>query len=121
MEYNNSDFGTSLQINGGYFPDGIDAELGKGSTVTFFGRSGLSYDRETELITSTGSDGTAQYTHFYTNGSQLPVPPGLYGEVLLFGVPEPSSMIMLAVGITGVALALSTKRIRRRLLCASRG
>ncbi len=113
----------ALNITGGLFSGPMTFDITNNATVNIFGTD-LQFDAGTGLLTGVLEDGNqidssillGPYSHVSYNF-------GPNGEEVTFSysTPEPSSLVLLALGIAGAALACKSKRVRRRLFPDSVG
>ena len=104
---------TVLNISGGLFSGPMQFDLQYNSTVSFFGND-LSFDRGTGFLTGTLMDGNQLDVHIdLTGNSDVMYNFTPNGEQLIFGVPETSSIVTLGLGVLGVGLLFTARRIRQ--------
>jgi hypothetical protein len=105
-----------VNISGGCFRGDMNFNLGSSSSVNFYG-SNLNYDKTTGLLTGTLDDGKLLDLHVslgniledHTNVSRKPG-----GTEISFAVPEPSSLILITIGIGAVIIGSTRHRLANR-------
>jgi hypothetical protein len=116
-----------LDISGGSISGKMSSRMSNGSSLNFFGNN-LTWTPTSSSSFEIMGDLTGQLS----DGSSVDLPltvisidgvvkqTGNGSEISFLSIPEPSSVVMLALGIAGVALACVLKSIRQSLLFAHR-
>jgi hypothetical protein len=106
--------GSDLVVTGGLFTGPINLALIDTASASFVGTD-LNFDRHTGLLSGKLLNGDLIDTQvLLQQPTQVTYHSGPNGEIATFAIPEPSSFLTMAIGIGGVALAVATKRLRRR-------